>query len=206
MSWTSIALLWTTARADERSSWSDTEMYKAELSDGRLVFTDMPTGPGFVRIGEGGLPIPKPTQVSTRTFPLLDSWDERFVQAEARYGVPAELLKAVCLAESGMNPNALSYAGAQGLMQLMPGTAAQLGVRDPWDPWENIDGGARYIKQMSDLFGDWQRTIAAYHAGPANVTKYDGIPPFPDTQAYVAKVLDLYDYFKVQRPVDRRDL
>ena len=86
-------------------------------------------------------------------------------------------------------------------MQLMPKTAEGLGVTDPWDPEQNIDGGSRYIRQQLDTFGDLRRAIAAYHAGPANVRKYGGVPPFDSTQTYVTRVLDLYDLFLHQRPV-----
>lgn len=108
--------------------------------------------------------------------------------AATRYGIPPELFLRQIGAESSWNPNALSSAGAQGLGQLMPGTAKDLGV-DPNDPLQNLDGSARYLKQQYDQFGDWGLALSAYNAGAANVQKYGGIPPFEETQNYVRKIL-----------------
>lgn len=177
-----------------------TDVYQAVRPDGSLVFTDSPTTGGYELISSDR-PVPLPRQVSVRSFPRLDQWDQQILLASARTGVPAALLKAVMLAESAMNPRALSDKGAMGLMQLMPGTADALGLDDPWDPDQNIDGGARYIREQLDQFGDIRRAVAAYHAGPRNVVRYGGIPPFASTQAYVARVFDLYHYFLDQRPL-----
>lgn len=108
--------------------------------------------------------------------------------AATRYGIPPNLFLRQIGAESSWNPNAVSSAGAQGLGQLMPGTAAELGV-DPTDPAQNLDGAARYLRQQYDQFGDWGTALAAYNAGPGNVQKYGGIPPFEETQNYVGKIL-----------------
>jgi soluble lytic murein transglycosylase-like protein len=115
------------------------------------------------------------------------------VQAAARqYGVDTKLALAVATAESDLSPRAVSPAGAMGVMQLMPETARSLGVRNVFDPRENIDGGVRYLKQMLDTFGgDVVKAVAAYNAGPDAVRSYGGVPPYPETQAYVSKVLSL---------------
>jgi cell wall-associated NlpC family hydrolase len=111
-----------------------------------------------------------------------------FRTAEQRYGLPAGVLAAVARAESGFDPDAVSGAGAVGLMQLMPGTAAELGV-DPRDPVSAVDGAARYLRTQLDSFGDLRLALAAYNAGPGAVRRHGGVPPFDETRTYVARVL-----------------
>jgi len=119
--------------------------------------------------------------------------DAIFDAAGMRYCIPPNLLKAIAKVESGFHPDATSKAGAMGIMQLMPGTAEYLGVTDPYDPEQNIMGGAKYIRQMLDRFGgDVRLALAAYNAGPGAVEKYNGIPPYSETQNYVPKVLEYY--------------
>jgi len=111
-------------------------------------------------------------------------------QAAATYNLPEKLIASVIRAESGFQPDAVSPAGAQGLMQLMPATARQLGVSDPFDVHQNIDGGARYLRQMMDRFdGDLKVALAAYNAGPGTVARYDGDVPYRETRDYVKRVL-----------------
>ncbi len=141
-----------------------------------------PSTSGFALGGVGGIGTGGAGPVSPASLqPLFDA-------AEAAHGVDAGLLAAVAKAESAFDPNAVSPAGAQGLMQFMPATAAQFGV-DPFDPASAIDGAARYLRQLIDDFGSVDLALAGYNAGPGNVRKYGGVPPFDETQAYVRKVL-----------------
>lgn len=119
------------------------------------------------------------------------SMDDIFQTAAQKYNLPVNLLKAVAKVESGFDSDAVSSCGAQGVMQLMPGTAASLGVENPLDAEQNIMGGAKYLSQMLDRYdGDTKLALAAYNAGSGNVAKYGGIPPFKETQAYISKVLN----------------
>ena len=112
-------------------------------------------------------------------------------------GLDEDFVKAVINQESGFNPNATSHCGAMGLMQLMPSTAQGLGVKDAYNPEQNIEGGTKYLKGLMDRFGnDKQLALAAYNAGPNAVKKYGGIPPYAETQNYVKKVLSKYDTYK----------
>lgn len=117
-----------------------------------------------------------------------------FQNAANTYGIDINLLKAVAKAESGFNPSVVSSAGAVGVMQLMPQTAASLGVVNSYNAEENITGGAKYLSQLLNKYnGDTSLALAAYNAGSGNVDKYGGIPPFKETQHYVNKVLNYYN-------------
>lgn len=115
-----------------------------------------------------------------------------YQEAATKSGIDANLLRAVAEVESGGNPNAVSSAGAMGMMQLMPGTASSLGVENPFDARENVIGGAQYLKKLSQRYGDLPRTLAAYNAGPGAVDRHGGVPPYQETQNYIKKVIQHY--------------
>jgi len=131
----------------------------------------------------------------TRTAPVGSAdLDAIFNAAGLRYNIPPELLKAVGKVESNFRPNATSRVGAMGIMQLMPGTARQLGVTDPFDPEQNIMGGAKYLRQMLDRFGgDVRLALAAYNAGPGTITRNGGKPLDSQMRGYIPKVLGYYN-------------
>lgn len=121
-------------------------------------------------------------------------WRALIEGAAERHGVPARLVENVLRTESGGDARATSSAGAMGLMQLMPGTARELGVEDPYDPVQNVEGGVRYLAQLLRRFeGNLEKAVAAYNAGPGAVQKFNGVPPYAETRRYVDKVLDGLD-------------
>ncbi|MEL7219634.1 MAG: lytic transglycosylase domain-containing protein, partial [Pseudomonadota bacterium] len=114
---------------------------------------------------------------------------DHILTAACEAGVPVRLFDALVSQESRYRPFAKSHAGAMGMAQLMPGTARYLNVSDPWDPLENLRGGARYLREQLDRFGSWDLALAAYNAGPGRVDKYGGIPPFRETRNYIRAIL-----------------
>lgn len=127
------------------------------------------------------------------SYSASSSYDHLIREAAARHGVDPALIKAVIHTESGFNPRARSRAGAMGLMQLMPATARAMGVSNAYDPAQNINGGAKLLAMLQDQFGSLDLALAAYNAGPGNVRKHGGIPPFRETRNYVKKVGDRYN-------------
>ncbi len=134
-----------------------------------------------------------PPRGSRRSAGRTEDIERIIREASARYGIEVDLLAAVIAVESGFNVHAVSPKGAQGLMQLMPGTARELAVTDPFDPRQNIFAGARYLKQLLDENDNqYWRALAAYNAGAGRVARYDGIPPYRETINYIRKVIDIY--------------
>lgn len=141
-------------------------------------------------------------QAPNAPAPVAPDEIDRLVSANAAtWNVDPSLIKAIIANESGFNANATSNVGAQGLMQLMPGTASGLGVTDAYDPAQNVWGGTRYIRGLLDRFGgNTELAVAAYNAGPGAVEKYNGVPPYAETQNYVQNVLASFAKYKAQVP------
>jgi soluble lytic murein transglycosylase-like protein len=175
------------------------DIYKYEDSDGTLHFTDVPTDRRFKvfmrdikkdRKLRTAFKLPGFARNPAQFEPIINSCSKEF-------GVDSSLVKAVIHAESGYNPNAVSPKGAQGLMQLMPKTAQGLKVADCMNPSDNIRGGVRYLRFLLDTFkGNESLALAAYNSGMGSVAKYGGIPPYPETQGYVAKVLSYRNNYR----------
>ncbi len=151
---------------------------------GTLIYTNVP-----VESGSADLPAGKHLSVGV-------SFDRMISRLAKKYALDPDLVRAVVEVESNFDELALSGVGAMGLMQLMPWTAEEMGVEDPFEPLNNLEGGCRYLSRMLDRFGDVDLALAAYNAGPENVKKYDGIPPYQETRDYVAKVMASYERLK----------
>ncbi len=175
------------------------DIYRYEDPDGTLHFTDAPTDKRFKvfmrdikkdRKLRTAFKLPGFSRNPAEFEPIISSCSREF-------GVDSSLVKAVIHAESGYNPSAVSPKGAQGLMQLMPKTAQGLKVADSFNPSDNIRGGVRYLRFLLDTFkGDESLALAAYNSGMGSVAKYGGIPPYRETQTYVAKVLSYRNNYR----------
>jgi soluble lytic murein transglycosylase-like protein len=178
------------------------ELYYQMGADGIPMLTDSPLyGAQMLRLNSAKSSSQRTKPINVNGVPRIDAYDHLFRAAADRYDLPAELIKAVCLVESAMNPKAQSPVGAQGLMQLMPQTAKDLDVSDPFDPGQAINGGARYLAQQLRSFGRTDHALAAYNAGPGAVRRAGGIPNYQETQRYVKKVTRYYQHFQSSRPV-----
>ena len=174
-------------------------IYKYTQKDGTIVYTNV--APAGIRshVLKGSFsPSPRltgPAAAKPVSNTLYDAWIDT---AARTYNVPQELVRAVMQVESNFKHNAVSSKGAAGLMQLMPQTAREMYVKDMFDARENIEGGARYLRVLANLFkGDMVKMVAAYNAGPEAVNKFNGqVPPYPETQDYVRRVVHLYFKYK----------
>jgi len=166
-------------------AWLEDGMIHARLPGGGIIGL-MPS-----RVARVHLPAPAPPEPEPEPEPLPSTLETLARDIARRHQVDEELVAAVVRAESGFDPEAVSRVGAMGLMQLMPGTAAELDVSDPFDPEQNLDGGVRYLKGMMKRFdGRVDLALAAYNAGPTAVERYGGIPPYRETRAYVARIMN----------------
>jgi soluble lytic murein transglycosylase-like protein len=167
------------------------DIYKYIDGDGVLHFTDVPVSKGQDRLYIMEQPKKIKKIYSSRKY-------DRYISAASRkYGVSFHLLKAMIKVESDFNPRAVSRAGAKGLMQIMPLNFNSLKITDPFNPKENIYGGTQYLRKLLEHYdGKLTLALAAYNAGPTTVDQYETIPPFPETQQYVKKVLKYYYAYK----------
>ncbi len=178
------------------------EIYRYVEPDGTIVYTNVVSKRmrGSSTKGEfRRSPRPDaPAAVTPKSQQALLTYDAQIERAALRYRIPVMLVRAIMHAESAFDPHAVSRVGASGLMQLMPTTARRMFVTDLFDAESNIEGGVRYLRELAnELDGDMVKMIAAYNAGPEALRRYHGaVPPYPETQAYVRKVLKLYFEYK----------
>jgi soluble lytic murein transglycosylase-like protein len=187
------------------------EMYSYQDADGVLHFSNAPTDGRFRKVNRGAPALYGKPQAQARARPLapatssgpakLDAYREHIRVAAEKYRLPEKLLLAVMAVESNYDHRALSEKGAIGLMQLMPATAKDMYVSDAWDPAQNIEGGARYLRILANQYGgDPVQVLAAYNAGPEAVRRAGGqVPNIPETRAYVRKVVDLWKAYEAGR-------
>lgn len=168
------------------------DIYVKKMPDGTQMFSNCPLGKGWsVYLKEQ----PRRTEMTSYrgSYPNRTKWDRLISEIALGNGVDPILVKHVIAMESGFEPTALSPKGAMGLMQLMPATANELGVADPWDPEQNIKGGIKYLSWLLKKYnGNLEKALAAYNAGPSAVDSYKGIPPYQETQNYVRTILSRY--------------
>jgi soluble lytic murein transglycosylase len=164
-------------------------IYRFIDARGVVHFTDTPRDARYRPLPQPELAPPPPK------IPRRWEYDGLIGLTAREHEVEPALVKAVIAAESNFDPEAVSRKGAQGLMQLMPVTATKLGVGDPLRPIENVRAGTRYLRLLLDRYGDLERAVAAYNAGPSAVDRFGGVPPYPETRDYVRRVLTYYRYY-----------
>jgi soluble lytic murein transglycosylase-like protein len=178
---------------------SQADIYKTVGADGVISFTNSPNKKGklVMRTDSPRSAVRMPSDSSPARY---GRYDDHIRQAAALYQIPEDLIRAVIQVESDFDPRAVSPANAKGLMQLMPETAERMFVTDIFDPRQNIFGGVRYLRVLANLFnGDIELTVAGYNAGEGAVMRHGGIPPFPETQEYVKRVLANYRMYRASR-------
>ncbi len=166
-------------------------IYRYIDSDGVVHFSNVPADDRYHPLSRRPPGLANSPQRRPKA-PINHGYDELIVKTARRFDLEPALVKAVIAAESNFSRKAKSRAGAQGLMQLMPRTADELGVADPYEADENVRGGAQYLAEMLERYGDLRRALAAYNAGPKAVDHYRGVPPYRETEAYVKRVLSYY--------------
>jgi hypothetical protein len=197
-------------------AWSGADIYQFVDAQGTVHYTNVPTGGNAKRVLKESSPASKAKKARTQTrvakgSPSFsgpprsergsslperqagDSYSDLIASTAGQYGIDAALVRSIIRVESNFNPLAVSRKGAMGLMQLMPDTAARYGVRDAFNPAQNISGGVRYLSDLFAMFGgNLPHVLAAYNAGEQNVLRWNGVPPFAETQDYVRKVTRHY--------------
>jgi soluble lytic murein transglycosylase-like protein len=214
-----LATLWAGGHGVARA-----DIYECRRADGTTHYTNAPSGERNCRVVVHGSDRPRsaaadrPAMEGAEAFTRPINANERssdparyrrydayIREASQLYQLPEAFVRAVVRVESDFNPNVVSNAGAMGLMQLMPQTARSMGVRDPFDPRQNILGGTRYLRVLANSFnGDLVLTVAAYNAGGGAVTRYRGVPPYAETRRYVQRVLRHYYAYRAGRVETQR--
>ncbi len=173
------------------------KIYSYVDADGVKVYTNKG---GNRSAGVDSSPVSAPRPTRHRALPRSDRYEGLIHEIAGQYGEDAQLVKAIIRVESAFDPRAVSSKDCKGLMQLHPDTARQYGVKDVFDPSDNITGGVKYLQHLRRNFDDIELVLAAYNAGENAVLRYDGIPPYRETRNYVKKVLKIYDPRRFERP------